>query len=310
MELDLRELKSEVFYDQIGYLSGELGDPERYFPSLKAEGVLDETDCEIIRSKVTSREKVDAFVETVYKRESSTGEPAFDVFVELLLSQVVQAYIARALQQAFAKRKEMSAFGRKRLEGERQLSKSMDELSIGEVSSGLESLVRQAPVDCHESRDIKQTVVGSLGANGARMMSSTLGSTESFPTANGGLGYLESAPNARRPVPLRQSVGTRWDRSFTERHHRLPAARDDQYLSLSQSLNAYHSAQQFRADKSTKARSLTRILSQQVLEEQQEEEEAAENYGFECSICMEKYKDEGLRVPRNLMCGHTYCTGE
>ena len=100
-----RELKAEVFYDHIEFLSEELGDPKLYFPSLKARGVLDETDCEIIRSKVTSKEKADAFVEIVYKRESSTGEPAFDVFLDVLLREVVQAHIARVLNKAYAKRK-------------------------------------------------------------------------------------------------------------------------------------------------------------------------------------------------------------
>ncbi len=35
-----------------------------------------------------------------------------------------------------------------------------------------------------------------------------------------------------------------------------------------------------------------------------------ESYGPECSLCMEEFEDEGLRVPRNLQCGHTYCTGQ
>ena len=30
----------------------------------------------------------------------------------------------------------------------------------------------------------------------------------------------------------------------------------------------------------------------------------------ECSLCMEEYMDEGARVPRNLQCGHTFCTGQ
>ena len=80
-EQNLRILKFKVFYEHMDYLSEELGDPERYLPSLKARGVLDEMDCEIIRSKVTSRKKANVFVETVYERESSTGKPAFNVFV-------------------------------------------------------------------------------------------------------------------------------------------------------------------------------------------------------------------------------------
>ncbi len=30
----------------------------------------------------------------------------------------------------------------------------------------------------------------------------------------------------------------------------------------------------------------------------------------ECSVCMEEYIDEGLKVPRNLHCGHSFCTGK
>ena len=67
--------------------------------------MLEQGDCENIRAKTTAREKVDEFVTTIHKRESFKGEPAFDVFVEALKSQKVQAHIARCLLRAFAKRK-------------------------------------------------------------------------------------------------------------------------------------------------------------------------------------------------------------
>lgn len=157
---DVKALKAEVFYNQIGYLSEELGDPERYYPSLKARGILDETDCETIRSKVTSREKVDTFVEIVHKRESSTGDPALDVFVDLLLSQVVQAHIARALLQALAQREpELKSRGRLSRSG----SKSMTELSSSERCLGPEALMEAATVDCRES----STALTSLGIDGS-----------------------------------------------------------------------------------------------------------------------------------------------
>lgn len=35
-----------------------------------------------------------------------------------------------------------------------------------------------------------------------------------------------------------------------------------------------------------------------------------ESYGLECSLCMEEFEEEGEHVPRNLQCGHTYCTGQ
>ena len=37
--------------------------------------------------------------------------------------------------------------------------------------------------------------------------------------------------------------------------------------------------------------------------------DAAENYGFECSTCLTDFGDQGESVPRNLDCGHTFCTG-
>ena len=36
-ERELKILKSEVFKEQLGYLSDELGDPGRYFPFLKSK---------------------------------------------------------------------------------------------------------------------------------------------------------------------------------------------------------------------------------------------------------------------------------
>lgn len=104
-EGQLKTLKEEVLYGQIHYLSEELGDPGRYFPFLKSKGVLDNEDCDRIRAKDTSRTKVEEFVERLYKRQSSRGDPAFDVLVDALKKQKVQAHIARALQRAFAKRK-------------------------------------------------------------------------------------------------------------------------------------------------------------------------------------------------------------
>ena len=67
--------------------------------------MLEQGDCESIRTKSTAREKVDEFVTIIHNRESSKGESAFDVFVEALKSQKVQAHIARSLLRAFAKRK-------------------------------------------------------------------------------------------------------------------------------------------------------------------------------------------------------------
>lgn len=55
---ELNELKQQVLIDRLDYLSAELGDPGRYYPALRAKGVLSHEDCERIKAKVTSREKV------------------------------------------------------------------------------------------------------------------------------------------------------------------------------------------------------------------------------------------------------------
>ena len=293
---DVKALKAEVFYNQIGYLSEELGDPERYYPSLKARGILDETDCETIRSKVTSREKVDTFVEIVHKRESSTGDPALDVFVDLLLSQVVQAHIARALLQALAQREpELKSRGRLSRSG----SKSMTELSSSERCLGPEALMEAATVDCRES----STALTSLGIDG---------SLESAHMSNGRVA-LGGVPNGRRRagMDLHHNTTTfNWKRTATDPHHSRPATRDDQQLGQ-QSLptRQFHQSVHGRTRTHYLSRSFkaaASMLPQQSIEE----EGGSENLGFECSVCMEKYEDEGPRAPRNLKCGHTYCTRE
>lgn len=55
---DMNDLKGKVLISRMDYLSAELGDPGRYFPALRAKGVLSPEDCERIKAKVTSSEKV------------------------------------------------------------------------------------------------------------------------------------------------------------------------------------------------------------------------------------------------------------
>lgn len=90
----------------MSYLCEELGDPGRYFPYLRSKGVLDNGDCEMIRAEVTSQAKTEKFVEMISKgRQSGRGEHPFDVLVDALKKQRVQAHIARQLQKALAKLK-------------------------------------------------------------------------------------------------------------------------------------------------------------------------------------------------------------
>ena len=103
---ELKRVKRDVLKDQLRYLCEELGDPGRYFPCLKSKDLLSQVESETIRSKTTTQEKVEEFVRVIGdRRESKKGEPVFDVFVEDLKRQKVQAHIARALQRTFARKK-------------------------------------------------------------------------------------------------------------------------------------------------------------------------------------------------------------
>ena len=98
---DMSELKRKVLKQQYYYLVDTLGDPSRYFPYMIAADILDFDHKEIIRSKITSKEKAGEFIEILMKSPS-----AFDEFVEALLEERVQSHIARKLQQALKVEKE------------------------------------------------------------------------------------------------------------------------------------------------------------------------------------------------------------
>ena len=109
LDAGLKKLKDEVLESQIEFLCEELGDPGRYFPQLRSKGILDSSDCELIRSKVTVKEKVQELIEFVKGRQSNKGEHSFDVLVDALKKQRVQAHVARGLQKALAEAKEESS---------------------------------------------------------------------------------------------------------------------------------------------------------------------------------------------------------
>jgi len=88
------------------FLCEELGDPGRYFPYLRSKGMLDPQDCQTIRSKAAFKDQVQELIEILKARESNKGEHAFDVLVDALKKQRVQAHIGRTLQKALAKVKE------------------------------------------------------------------------------------------------------------------------------------------------------------------------------------------------------------
>jgi hypothetical protein len=103
---DMNELKGNVLIGRVDYLSAELGDPARYFPALRAKGVLFPEDCEKIKAKVTASEKVYEMIELIHSRHSERDGHAMDVLMEALRKQRVQAHIARELQRALARAKD------------------------------------------------------------------------------------------------------------------------------------------------------------------------------------------------------------
>ena len=87
------EAKKKVLRDQLPYLQQNLGDPSKYIPYLEKGGVLDSHDKESIRSKASSKEKLEIFLKLLTKERK--GVPAFDVFIAALLDEQVQSHVAR-----------------------------------------------------------------------------------------------------------------------------------------------------------------------------------------------------------------------
>lgn len=91
------EVKDKVLRDQLQYLRQTLGDPSRYLPYLEQGGVLDSHDKASIRSKATSKEKLESFLELLLKGRKNVS--TFDVFVAALLEERVQSQVARKLHR-------------------------------------------------------------------------------------------------------------------------------------------------------------------------------------------------------------------
>ena len=100
----IKELKKQALEDQVHDLSENLGDPKRYFPALRAKGVLNRDDCEIILNEVTKRSKVTKMVDLLCEgRQGKDGSSVFDVLVEVLNREGVHTSLARKLQKALEK---------------------------------------------------------------------------------------------------------------------------------------------------------------------------------------------------------------
>ena len=94
-----KAVKTAVLNEEYSYLCNELGDPGRYFPHFRSKNLLDNKDCERIRSKATSSEKTELLLEIVMGREGPYSEHPLDILISELKKQRVQVHIARRLQR-------------------------------------------------------------------------------------------------------------------------------------------------------------------------------------------------------------------
>lgn len=98
------EVKKKVLRDQLPYLQQSLGDPSRYIPYLEQADVLDRHDKESIRSKTTSKEKLETFLKLLTEERKDVC--LFDVFVTALLEERVQSQVAMKLNRTLEYEKE------------------------------------------------------------------------------------------------------------------------------------------------------------------------------------------------------------
>ena len=101
---DHEEMKKKVLRDQLPYLRQSLGDPCGYIPYLVQGDVFDSHDANFIRSKATSKEKLETFLWLLIKDRKDVS--AFDVFVTALEDLRIQIQVARRLQRTLAYEKE------------------------------------------------------------------------------------------------------------------------------------------------------------------------------------------------------------
>ena len=97
-------VKKKVLKDLLPYLRQTLGDPCRYIPYLVEGNVLDTREIDAIKSKTTSKEKLEIFLHLLIKDGEDVS--AFDVFVSALEDLGVQNQIARKLRRTLAYEKQ------------------------------------------------------------------------------------------------------------------------------------------------------------------------------------------------------------
>ncbi len=94
------QLKKDVLQEQMVNLVGDLGDPNPYLIDLRSKRILVLGDCERIRAKVTTRDRVELFVDLLCEGGRGSAERTpFDVLVEIL-KESVHAHVAEKLLKA------------------------------------------------------------------------------------------------------------------------------------------------------------------------------------------------------------------
>ena len=103
-ESKIKNIKVKVLVDQGDYLCKYLGDPSRYYPFLRAKGIIDAASVQKMNAKVTNSEKVQLLIDELLSHESRFQESPLDILVDGIYREGMQNHIARVLLKAFLKK--------------------------------------------------------------------------------------------------------------------------------------------------------------------------------------------------------------
>ena len=99
----VRALQGDVLLTQMDRLV-RMGDPNRYLIDLRAAKILDRDDCERIRAKVTTKDRVELLVDFLREEGRGTAERTpFEVLVEVVMKEGVHSGVVDKLMAALEK---------------------------------------------------------------------------------------------------------------------------------------------------------------------------------------------------------------
>ena len=170
-----------------------------------------------------------------------------------------------------------------------KMSKSASAEDLSTVVDAIERLRHSPPVDCHHHAE-KQTgkvekQTFGYGTNGKA----------------GSVHVSSSVPRARRPVLSKAS---------TVLYDLGPSVKETRRVeqpTVGERINPL--AQSFPAGRFERAMHAA-VAIRHTQSVDVEGSDDGESYGLECALCLEEFEDQGPKVPRNLQCGHTFCTGD